>query len=923
MFEKEIDRLINANKNNSLVIFVGSGISLDSNLPKWKDIIVDMYEWLYGKKPDSNYNFSSDEYLTIPQKVYDLDEEKYKEIFQNSFKDIKQIPNRLDDLIVKLKPDHIITTNYDQLLEKSLLNNGLSNKYGVVYDDASFINKAQNYDHYLIKMHGDLNDFESMVLKENDYLNYENKRPFTSNFINTLLSTHVFLFVGYSMSDYNFKIILNRTNDFRSKVQSDRLYNSIWVNKVRKNYDIEHAYFNKNNVDIVNLNMLNPDMSTSENLFRFLSEISSKVISEGIYDDSNSYEKLNYVSHFEIDSLIPNIEIIGGTRIFSDRQFNDILQKNNALTNLFNKTFKYTVMDNDNGDKIEKGNKINDVNVYNKVMSGAYNEIDYKKENLSLKDKQYLFHMFGLVEKLNNIEPKNDYDLDKFNSIIINHNFEMINPSYKLVNTDRMLKDYYIFKIIMGDILSDEEYDRLLSEQVNKYDLSNNEFYFELNTNNNQLESYGNLETSKDLAHDLFRYEIVNRLILNKSNNIRVFKLFFQCVLCTYNHNVNREKTLVNVQQDYQINHQDFVVLVNKLDINDIQQMINDYNIEFLKFIEINKIVSYIKNLCDSYIENDTVENRDFNRKISIMISKSIMLLSFSDEMNAEQMSIIVNYMYKISLKGDIIESRRIYDIFNEFFVEKIIADKKERSYYDGVFVKILKNEKAFSIIFGGSTFNVSLSSFLRAIVNRNYSMFSDIDVKKIISFNNLIYSCVFIPVLLDNGEEISKLLQLESDTIILSLSELITNNELSTKDIDDVFKELIHKSYNPNSINSALDFRVTQLLNLKSLGAKMSSNDKHRSYNTDHYRKNRLFGFIVDDINFNYKDIDILDSIWISAIKFDINNNYYIVNKLQNHKKELLNSSLKYKLNHGLLDENEMLVLMSIGFTVQELIKI
>lgn len=76
MFEKEIDRLVNSNQNNSLVIFVGSGISLDSHLPKWEDIINDMYKSLYDKK--LSRELYSDEYLTIPQKLYDFDAKKYK-----------------------------------------------------------------------------------------------------------------------------------------------------------------------------------------------------------------------------------------------------------------------------------------------------------------------------------------------------------------------------------------------------------------------------------------------------------------------------------------------------------------------------------------------------------------------------------------------------------------------------------------------------------------------------------------------------------------------------------------------------------------------------------------------------------------------------------------------------------------------------
>lgn len=922
MFEKEIDRLIHSNKNSSLVIFVGSGISLNSDLPKWEDIIKDMYTSLYEKK--LSRKLYPDEYLTIPQKLYDFDAKKYKKIFIDAFDGINENPNKLDNLIVSLKPDHIITTNYDHLLEKSLIKKGWGYKYGVVYDDETFINKAQKYDHYLIKMHGDLDDFDSIVLKENDYLNYENKRPFTSNYINNLLATHVFLFVGYSMSDYNFKIILNNTNNFRRQINNrEDIYNNILVDNVDENYNIEKLYYKGNNVDVVNLKFLNDQKTISDNLYDFLNDVLLEGKNNKNYDDKKAYEKLNYISHFEIDSLMPTNELLGGVRLYKDNDFQDIVNHHKDVDYLFNKTSNYTILDTTNGEKIEIGIEVIDEKVYGKVLSGKYNEIDYEKENLSLKDKQYLYHMFGVSNKLDYLEHENNYNIDKFNAIIIDHNFEMINPTYKLINIDRYLHGYYIFKVIGGNVINETKFDYILDDQKHKYDLSDSAFYLEAKNDEYNLEDFGQLASVKDISEDLFKYEVVNRLILKDSINIRVFKLLFHCILCTYNHNINKETTKVNVKNDYKISLNDFVIIVNKLDIDEIQKMINDYNIEFLRFDKINEIINYIQNLCNSYTEKITVWNRDFIRKISKMISKSILLLSFSEEMSAEQMSKIVKNMYNISLKGDIIGSRKIYNIFNQFFIDRLINDNKSLPACENVLLYILKNKESFSMIFGGNIFNVSLASFLRAIVNRNYSMFSDVDVNEIILRNNLIYGCVFIPVLIDNGEKISKFLKSESDTIILSLSELITNNELSTKNMDDVFKELVKKSYTPNTINSDLGFRITQLLNLKSLGAKMASNDMHQSYYTDHYRMNRLFGFIIDDINFDYKDIDILDSFWIPAINFDINNNYYIVNKLKSHKKALLNSRLKYKLNHGLLDENEMLFLMIIGFTAQELINI
>ncbi|CAI2615397.1 hypothetical protein AKUA1202_01150 [Apilactobacillus kunkeei] len=923
MFEKEINRLTSSNKNSSLVIFVGSGVSLNSKLPKWKDIIVNMYESLYGKRLNSDYKFSSDEYLTIPQKVYDLDEENYKEIFLKAFDGIQEIPNKLDDLIVSLKPDHIITTNYDHLLEKSLVKKGLGSKYGVVYDDSSFIEKAQNYYHYLIKMHGDLDCFESMVLKENDYLNYENKRPFTSNFINTLLSTHVFLFVGYSMSDYNFKIILNRTNDFRSKMKSARLYNSVWVSEVEKNYDIEEAYFKKNNVDIVNLNYLDSNKSKADKLFSFLKELSSQENKEKIYNDKESYEKLRYVSHFEIDSVSENVESLGGVRLYRNNQFISTFKMDNELTNLFKKTSNYIAINKDTGEKIEVGTKEKDTDVYNKIISGTYNEINYEKGDLSLIDKQYLYNLFGLSENLNRLETESNYNLDKFNDIIIDHNFEMINSNYKLINADRYLNGYYIFKIIDGNVMDVAKYNSILDRQRSKYDLSNKDFYLEFKNDEYNLEDFGNLASVKEISDDLFKYEIINRLILNDSSNAMVFKLLFQCILCTYNHNINTEKTEVDVKSNYNISLIDFVIIVNKLKISDIKDMIKKYNIDQLRFSDIEKIVSYFHNLCNSYISRSPEWSSQFVNRITDMISKSLFLISFSNDISSSQMLSIAEDMYDITLKTNVTKGMEMYSIFSNTFINKIINDKNSFSIYENLFINILKNRTSFLTFFGDGFENLRLESFLRTVVIEKYSFFSNIGINELISFDNIIYSCIFIPVIIDNGEDIKRLFNYKDNTTIVVIAYLMTEKEISTQFINVAFKKMIQTIFTHNKISLNVDNMLIILLRLKSLGAKVPLNEIDKSYRDDHFRLNRLIGFLEDDLGFDYSDVDILDYIWIAAVIFDRENNYFIINKLSNHKSELLNDNLKYKLKHGLLDENEMLVLMLIGFTAQELINI
>lgn len=203
-------------KENSLILFVGAGISANSNLPTWGELIQSFKEEL--NLPDDN----SDDYPRVAQYYYDTFgknryTKKIEEVF--SSKGISK-PNELHTLIEKIAPEHIITTNYDSLLEDQF-ESGLL-KYNVVAEDKDIPYTSPG--RYLIKMHGDLNK-NNIVLKEEDYLDYASNFPMISNLIQTLIMNHTLLFVGYSLKDSTFKTIFRLVqNAFKSDAKFAYLY---------------------------------------------------------------------------------------------------------------------------------------------------------------------------------------------------------------------------------------------------------------------------------------------------------------------------------------------------------------------------------------------------------------------------------------------------------------------------------------------------------------------------------------------------------------------------------------------------------------------------------------------------------------------------------------------------------------------------
>lgn len=191
-------------ENNKLALFVGSAVSFDSNLPSWGELISLMKRALELPRTDDYLKIAEHYYLQYGRNTY---YSKIKDFFPSGSQ-----PNLLHELLLTLKPQHIITTNWDDLLEKSISNNG--ELYFTVADDHELASSPSSQ--LLVKMHGDL-IHRNIVFKESDYLAYSDKFPLIENFIKSLFSTHVVIFVGYSISDYNLNQILswnrNRTQD--------------------------------------------------------------------------------------------------------------------------------------------------------------------------------------------------------------------------------------------------------------------------------------------------------------------------------------------------------------------------------------------------------------------------------------------------------------------------------------------------------------------------------------------------------------------------------------------------------------------------------------------------------------------------------------------------------------------------------------
>ena len=144
-----IKNLVEAMNDDELIIFVGAGVSANSGLPSWSKLIKEL-------KKELSLEDDVNDYLKIAQIYYNKwGRQKYIQKINSIFYNFSDaVPNTIHREILKIQPAHIITTNYDNLLEDILYKSVRT--YDVVKknEDIPYIKSK----HYLIKMHGDLQE---------------------------------------------------------------------------------------------------------------------------------------------------------------------------------------------------------------------------------------------------------------------------------------------------------------------------------------------------------------------------------------------------------------------------------------------------------------------------------------------------------------------------------------------------------------------------------------------------------------------------------------------------------------------------------------------------------------------------------------------------------------------------------------------
>ncbi|GAA8494608.1 hypothetical protein HpDR55_06750 [Helicobacter pylori] len=313
--ETSIDNIRKAHNENYLSIFAGAGISAESKLPKWGDLINELQRYLYG---DTKKN---EDYLVLAEKFYNQFGESF---YYQTLKSLIPDSAKKNDLhleIVKLNIKNLITTNWDNLFEQAINEEGRF--FNIIKSDKD-IGSSTGFAKF-IKMHGSL-DENNIVFKEQDYLEYSKHFPLIENYIKGVFSTDTVILLGYSLSDQNVKQVISWVNSHSKSVKP------IYFIKTAKEFDrIEFEFYKNKNIHILYTQEHSGKQGHYEELIKFLKEIKAKPT-----DISKNYNTIFY-STKQLRRMIFNFNY----EAMKKRIINEISLKSSSVLNELEKAFLF------------------------------------------------------------------------------------------------------------------------------------------------------------------------------------------------------------------------------------------------------------------------------------------------------------------------------------------------------------------------------------------------------------------------------------------------------------------------------------------------------------------------------------------------------------------------------------------------------
>jgi len=199
--------LIDALRNQNVILFAGAGVSMNVGLPSWSKLIDEVASRV-GYEPDIFSQLG--DHLTLAE-YYILNAGAIGELrskmdtqWHSNEQRAKVESSEIYRMLVTLPFNIIYTTNYDRYFEWAC--NKHEREYIKIANVGDLVH-ARDHGLQIVKFHGDFDDDQSIVLTEASFferLSFES--PLDIKLRSDVLGKTI-LFVGYSLADINMRLL--------------------------------------------------------------------------------------------------------------------------------------------------------------------------------------------------------------------------------------------------------------------------------------------------------------------------------------------------------------------------------------------------------------------------------------------------------------------------------------------------------------------------------------------------------------------------------------------------------------------------------------------------------------------------------------------------------------------------------------------
>lgn len=275
--EAELQNLAELIKQKKVLLFVGAGISASIGLPTWDFLM----ESLGEKEGFENTLFRShgDNMMLAEYVNKDIIYEELRKrmcISKDTEEWEKLKQSEIYKLLLELDFPVIYTTNFDTLLENYFDIQNHEYKKIVKISD---LEKEEDCEEVtrIVKFHGDIECEESIVLSESQYFERMDFRSFLDILLQADMLKYHILFLGYSLSDINIKLLLYL---MRKQLKQNGIDKKAFIFTATPN-QVQKKVFEKNGIVTFSGNTADKKKGTTI----FLKKLYKKVQQEGNKND--------------------------------------------------------------------------------------------------------------------------------------------------------------------------------------------------------------------------------------------------------------------------------------------------------------------------------------------------------------------------------------------------------------------------------------------------------------------------------------------------------------------------------------------------------------------------------------------------------------------------------------------------------------